>query len=212
MKDYFKLEKREINCYEELKIRAQLRNNAIEHGYVGMFGTVRFVFRRNLNNLLQIIADVIPFSRIRVRLQKMRGVKIGEKATIGPRCSIDTDYPNYCIIKDGATLSGYNIILCHNKPLKVHSNLMESFVAPTIIGKNADIAIGVIVLPGVEIGENSIIGAGAVVTKSIPRNCLAVGVPAKIIRTFEMNENVPIGYNKESEITNNHLLGNEDDS
>ena len=123
----------------------------------------------------------------------MRGVKIGKKATIGPRCVIDPDYPNYCIIEEGATLSGYNIILCHNQPLNIHKNIFESFVAPTIIGKNADLAIGVIVLPGVKIGENSVIGAGAVVTKDIPPNCLAVGIPAKVIREYKVKNGIPIG-------------------
>ena len=44
---------------------------------------------------------------------------------------------------------------------------------------------GVIILPGVEIGENSVIGAGSVVTRSIPDNCVAVGNPCKPIRFFD---------------------------
>jgi acetyltransferase-like isoleucine patch superfamily enzyme len=53
---------------------------------------------------------------------------------------------------------------------------------PVIIEDNVWLGEGVVVLPGVTIGENSIIGANAVVTKSIPRNCVAGGNPAKIIR------------------------------
>ena len=41
---------------------------------------------------------------------------------------------------------------------------------------------GVCVMPGVTIGENSIIGANAVVTKDIPENCVAAGNPAKVVR------------------------------
>ncbi|WP_290123731.1 acetyltransferase [Paucilactobacillus hokkaidonensis] len=41
------------------------------------------------------------------------------------------------------------------------------------------------VLPGVTIGENAIIGTGAVVTKDIPANSIAVGTPAKVIKTIE---------------------------
>jgi acetyltransferase-like isoleucine patch superfamily enzyme len=53
---------------------------------------------------------------------------------------------------------------------------------PVIIKDNVWIGEGVVVLPGVTIGENSIIGANAVVTRSIPKNTLAAGNPAKVIR------------------------------
>lgn len=46
----------------------------------------------------------------------------------------------------------------------------------------ADIGTGAVVIPGVKIGRNSIIGAGAVVTENIDENSVAVGVPAKIIK------------------------------
>ena len=41
------------------------------------------------------------------------------------------------------------------------------------------------ILPGVTIGENAIIGTGAVVTKDVPDNCLAVGVPAKVVKKLD---------------------------
>ncbi len=44
---------------------------------------------------------------------------------------------------------------------------------------------GVIILPGVTIGENSVIGAGSVVTRSIPDNCVAVGNPCRVIKFFD---------------------------
>lgn len=53
---------------------------------------------------------------------------------------------------------------------------------PVIIEDNVWLGEGVIVLPGVTIGENSIVGANAVVTKSIPKNSVAAGNPARIIR------------------------------
>ena len=51
-----------------------------------------------------------------------------------------------------------------------------------MIGKNVWLGAGVIVLPGVTIGENSIIGAGSVVTHDIPANQIAVGSPAWVIK------------------------------
>lgn len=53
---------------------------------------------------------------------------------------------------------------------------------PITIGDNVWLGGGVIVCPGVSIGENSVIGAGSVVTKDIPANALAVGNPARVVR------------------------------
>ncbi|MFE2944189.1 sugar O-acetyltransferase [Streptomyces sp. NPDC059255] len=55
---------------------------------------------------------------------------------------------------------------------------------PITIGDNVWLGGGVIVCPGVTIGDNSVIGAGAVVTKDIPANVVAVGSPARPIRTL----------------------------
>lgn len=53
---------------------------------------------------------------------------------------------------------------------------------PITIGNNVWIGAGSTILAGVEIGNNTVIGAGSVVTKSIPSNVVAVGVPCKILR------------------------------
>lgn len=53
---------------------------------------------------------------------------------------------------------------------------------PITIGDNVWLGGGVIILPGVSIGENSVVGAGSVVTKDLPPNVVAVGNPARVIR------------------------------
>ena len=53
---------------------------------------------------------------------------------------------------------------------------------PVHIGKNCWLGAGVVVLPGVSIGDNSIIGAGSIVTKDIPANVVAVGNPCRVMR------------------------------
>ena len=56
------------------------------------------------------------------------------------------------------------------------------FNAPIHIGRNCWLGAGVIVLPGVTIGDNSVIGAGSIVTKDIPANVVAYGNPCKVVR------------------------------
>jgi len=59
---------------------------------------------------------------------------------------------------------------------------------PIVLGDNVWLGGGVIVLPGVSIGDNSVIGAGSVVTKDVPANVIAVGNPARVIRAVPDDE------------------------
>ena len=72
------------------------------------------------------------------------------------------------------------------------------FNLPVHIGKNCWLGAGVIVLPGVTIGDNTVIGAGSVVTKDIPANVVAVGNPCKVLR--EINEHDKEFYYKDRRI------------
>ncbi len=58
---------------------------------------------------------------------------------------------------------------------------------PIFIEKNGWIATGATIIGGVRVGENSVVAAGAVVTKDVPPNSLVAGVPAKVIRSLEEN-------------------------
>ncbi len=61
--------------------------------------------------------------------------------------------------------------------------------APVRIGRNVWLGHRAIILPGVEVGDHTVVGAGAVVTKSLPARCIAVGAPARVIATFECPDN-----------------------
>lgn len=58
-------------------------------------------------------------------------------------------------------------------------------IRPITVGSNVYFGTGCTVLPGVTIGDNVVVGAGAVVTKDIPSNSVAVGVPARVIKTID---------------------------
>lgn len=62
------------------------------------------------------------------------------------------------------------------------SPYFRTYALPVKIEDNVWIGGGVIILPGVTIGKNTVIGAGSIVSKSIPENCVAVGNPCRVIR------------------------------
>ena len=109
-------------------------------------------------------------------------------------------YMNYdCMLLDVAKISiGDNVmfgtrvmIVTPMHPMLGEERIMQQFpdgfynieyAKPVTIGNNVWLASGVIVCPGVTIGDNAVIGAGSVVTRDIPSNVLATGVPCKVIR------------------------------
>lgn len=82
------------------------------------------------------------------------------------------------------TMLGPNVILATaGHPILPELREKEyQFNIPVRIGKNCWLGAGVIVMPGVTIGDNSVIGAGSVVTKDIPSNVVAVGNPCRVLR------------------------------
>lgn len=75
---------------------------------------------------------------------------------------------------------------------------VAQFNIPVRIGKNVWIGAGAIVLPGLTIGDHSVIGAGSVVTKDIPPNVVAVGNPCRVLR--EINDRDKEYYYKDLKI------------
>lgn len=89
------------------------------------------------------------------------GVTFGDNVFIGPDCGFYT--------------SGH--------PLDVERRKAGlEYAYPITVGSNVWIGGGVRVVPGVSIGDNSVIGAGSVVVKDIPANCVAAGNPCRVIR------------------------------
>lgn len=85
---------------------------------------------------------------------------------------------------------GNNVVLANRVQLLAHDDAAEQLcgyrkVGKIVIGNNVFIGAGTLVLPGVTIGDDCVIGAESVVTKSIPPHSVAVGTPARVISTVE---------------------------
>lgn len=98
------------------------------------------------------------------------------------------------------TMFGPNVVLA-TAGHPINAELRQKgyqYNAPIHIGKNCWLGSGVLVLPGITIGDNVIIGAGSVVTKDIPSNVVAVGNPCKVLR--EVSEHDREYYFKDKKI------------
>ena len=112
----------------------------------------------------------------------------GKNITIGKRVFINSG----CCFQDqggitigDGTLIGHHVVLATINHDLAPERRATSHLEPILIGANVWIGANVTVTPGVTIGDGAIIAAGAVVTKDIPPNVIAGGVPAKIIRVNE---------------------------
>lgn len=140
--------------------------------------------------IMSILAQFSFPAQITVLFHKMRGVKVGKGSKISRTVIIDDSAPHLVYIGKHVWVTAGVQILCHQRDLSTYEVGKPVMYNPLIFKKviikdGAHIGIGAIIMPGVTIGEGAVIGAGAVVTKDIPPYSVAVGMPAKVIKTFE---------------------------
>ena len=111
-----------------------------------------------------------------------KNIHLGKNVFINAGCRFQDQGGIY--IGDG-TFIGHNVILATlNHDLNPNTRA-DMYPKPIHIGKKVWIGAGAIVLPGVSIGDNSVIAAGSVVTKNVPENVVYGGNPAKFIKKIE---------------------------
>lgn len=130
------------------------------------------------NSEINVFGQFLFFSGCRVGVLKGAKLKLGSGY-------INFDSKIYCY---NSITIGNNVAISENVTIidsDVHEIIGQSkpISQPINIKDNVWIGLGVTILKGVTIGEGAIIGAGSVVTKDIPANSLAVGNPAKVIKT-----------------------------
>ena len=165
----------------------------------------RSKFRLFVQKTLNMIARITLHRGLRIWLYRQMGVNIGRDCVVEMFCYLDDQFPELIFFEDHSGPSRHVIIVCHddvaakagqNGAGELDFENRHGIVNPVRLKRNSGIGTGSILLPGVTVHEGAMIGAGAVVTKDIPPNSLAVGVPAKVVKTFnpEIDRQTVPGY------------------
>ena len=161
---------------------------------------------------LKCLDKLYEFNQTRPTELEKRQILLKEMfASIGENCYIEPTFHSnfggrhihfgnnvYCnfnvtMVDDTYIYVGDNTLLAPNVVLATAAHPIDpelrnkglQYNKPIRIGKNCWLGTGVIVLPGITIGDNVVIGAGSVVTKDLPSNVVAVGNPCKIIKEIK---------------------------
>jgi maltose O-acetyltransferase len=143
---------------DEARARARLLSELL--GSVGEGVEIRPPFRCDYGSNIHIGART--FANFNLVALDVASITIGEDVQIGPNVQLLTP--------------------THPTEPELRRAKLEA-AKPIVIGDNVWLGGGVIVCPGVSIGENTVVGAGAVVTRDLPANVVAVGNPARVIRS-----------------------------
>ena len=161
---------------------------------------------------LSCLEKLYAFNQTRPTEQKLRAEMLKEMfAEIGDKCYIEPPFHSnfggqHCHFGNGV-YANFNLTMVDDTHIYVGDNTMfgpnvtiataghpilpalrakgYQYNAPVHIGKNCWLGAGVIVLPGITIGDNAVIGAGSIVTKDIPANVVAVGNPCRVLREVD---------------------------
>jgi len=133
------------------------------------------------NYILEQLATNVPIPSWRVKFHRMRGVNIGKNAYIGYKVLFDRLHPELITIGDDVEIGDWCIFSAHTRGSLTTRQAYPRTEKPIKIGRGACLNNRCIVTQGVEIGENSEIDIGSVVTRNIPPNSFASGYPARVV-------------------------------
>lgn len=142
-----------------------------------------------ISNLFRKIKITLANNEQYVQILRRGGVKIGVDCSIHKDATFGTEpylitLGNHVRITHGVKFITHDGGLWVPRYMDLIDERADKF-GKIVVGNNVNIGWDAIIMPNVTIGDNCVIGAGAVVTKDVPANSVAVGVPARVIETIE---------------------------
>ena len=114
-----------------------------------------------------------------------KNITLGKRVFINFGCHFQDQGGVY--IGDGALIGSYVVMATINHGLDP-AHRSDNHPSPIRIGKNVWVGSHATILPGVTVGDNAVVAAGAVVTKDVPPNTVVGGVPARMLKTIAPQE------------------------
>lgn len=162
----------------ELSTRAQKITMRLNYGFHEPEETVRLFSELTESKVDDSFRCFLPFYT-----ECGINIKLGKNVFINSGCC----FQDHAGIEIGdGTLIGHQVVIATLNHAQDPVSRADMFPKPVKIGKNVWIGAHATILPGVTIGDNAIIAAGAVVTKDVEKNAVAGGVPAKKIKDIEV--------------------------
>lgn len=144
------------------------------------FMKVKFAIRIFIARIIQ---------KVRMHSWRTKGYDIHPSTTLERNLNLDRLYPQGVHIGKNCMIASGTTILSHDHCKRVSSGELNPLLLDTYVGDRCFLAVNCTILPGVHIGDESIVGAGAVVTKDVPAHSIVAGNPAKVIRAgIRMND------------------------
>ncbi|HEY0188411.1 MAG TPA: sugar O-acetyltransferase [Cellulomonas sp.] len=147
------------------------------------------IYRTDPEAALALLREIVGEVGEDVDIRPPFVVEYGQHVSIGAGTFINTDF---LVLGGGRVEIGEHVLIGPSTRLYTPNHPIDpddrragyERVAPIVIGANAWLGGSVVVLPGVTIGESSVVGAGSVVTKDVPPGVVVAGNPARVIRTL----------------------------
>lgn len=121
-------------------------------------------------------------------------ISLGRNVVVRPGCQLMADDHEGITIEDNVMLgAGIHIYVNNHRFDDVNVPIIDQGYypsAPVVLRRGCWVGANAIILPGVTIGENAVVGAGSIVTKSIPARVVAVGCPAKVVKDLAVAKRV----------------------
>lgn len=165
--------------YRDLKIAVE------ERDWKMPMGAVRLIIRFFFFHVIAVIASNVP-NKIVPLFHKLRGVKIGKDVFIDRSVIIDDAYPGNITVEDEVRIAAGTVIISHIKPgYHLRKYYMPVRISKVKICRYSFIGVNVVIMPGVTVGEGSVVVSGSVVMTNVVPHTVVCGIPAKKIKTLK---------------------------